>query len=257
MENLQTITLDILNYKISDYIYTKQYDVGRQVKFTVTEHGTPLNLSNFTIMFELMKPDGTFVLDRYYSTTTDFIVPLSEQMTPVAGKLPYQITLTENNNLISTVTGYIMCDKAVITDDAVESHDSSNFLAHIEDAIRLWEEVLHPTKITLYANAWENRLQRVDLEEIRSEEDQFVVVRPLTPYVRTYVAHGIMCIEQHDGYLVFECGEEPTEDIGVMVASQYPMYGEGGGGEGGTGFIVSVVEPLGQNENEFWIQPYE
>ena len=254
MENLQNITLDILNYKITDYIYTKQYDIGRQVKFTVTEHGVPIDLSNYTIMFMLMKPDGTCVLDRYDGEGTYFTLTISEQMTTVSGKLPYQLTLCEGDNLISTVTGYMMCDKAAVSNDAVESHDSSNFLSKIDEAIALWEAVLHPTIIVLTADGWENRLQRIDMEEIKEDEDQFIVVRPLTRFMRKYVAYGIMCIEQHDGYLVFECGAEPNVDIGVMIASQYPMYGEGGGG---TNIIYSETEPIWQPNHGIWIQEYD
>ena len=93
MQNLQKIKIDILNNKSYDYVYTKQYDKGRQVQFTITENGTPLNLTGYSIIFSLKKSDDTVIIENDDSdnitVSANYItLTLTDEMTATNGKLP-------------------------------------------------------------------------------------------------------------------------------------------------------------------------
>ena len=145
MENVQYITLDVMDNKTFDYIYTKQYDVGRTVIFTITKDGEPMNLSGLSAIFSLSKPDGNIILR---STTDDEItinvdntitLILTDQITVLSGKLPYQISLLDGSRVVSTITGYIFCEKAAIQRDGLESISDGSLLedlAIVAEAIK-------------------------------------------------------------------------------------------------------------------------
>lgn len=127
MENIQYISLDINNNYEYDYLYMKQYDVGRKFVFTITEDGEELDLSGIKASFLLHKPDGTFVIERECTIENNKVIVVNtKQMSVCYGKLPYQIDLWQepagNEQLLyGTVTGYIICDKAAVQNDEAES----------------------------------------------------------------------------------------------------------------------------------------
>lgn len=133
-----------MNNKSSDYIYTKQYDTGRTVVFRITKNGEQMNLSGLTSIFCLKKPDGNFILrssvdDELVMTNDTITLELTDQITVLSGKLPYQITLCQNDKEVSTVTGYLMCDRAAIQRDDIESVSDGSLLEDLSvvaDAIR-------------------------------------------------------------------------------------------------------------------------
>lgn len=133
-----------MNNKSSDYIYTKQYDTGRTVVFRITKNGEQMNLSGLTSIFCLKKPDGNFILrssvdDELIMTNDTITLELTDQITVLSGKLPYQITLCQNDKEVSTVTGYLMCDRAAIQRDDIESVSDGSLLEDLSvvaDAIR-------------------------------------------------------------------------------------------------------------------------
>ena len=127
MENIQYISLDINNNYEYDYLYMKQYDVGRKFVFTITEDGEEMDLSGVNASFMLHKPDGTFVAERDCDIENNkVIVTNTKQMSIVYGKFPFQIDLWEEpagneQVLYGTVTGYIICDKAAVQNEEAES----------------------------------------------------------------------------------------------------------------------------------------
>lgn len=146
MENIQEIKLDIMNSKTFDYIYTKQYDVGRKVYFTITKNSTAVPLSGLNAVFSLKKPDGNLILRS--STDNELVVnaaqnrielSLDDQITVLSGKLPYEISLLDGTNTISTVTGFIQCEKAAVQKEDVESVSNGSLMADlavVADAVR-------------------------------------------------------------------------------------------------------------------------
>lgn len=139
MDNTQTITLDIMNDKTYDYIYTKQYDKGREIYFTIVDRGTPISLSGLNVGFELKKPDGNICV---YTDTADpsvlaiegnqVLLTLTDQMTVLSGKLPYQISLLDGEKIISTVTGFVWCEKSAVQYDDVESVSGGSLIEDIQ-----------------------------------------------------------------------------------------------------------------------------
>lgn len=138
MDNIQYISLDINNNKINQNIYTKQYDIGRQIVFTVTENGKEKDISNMHVMIQIQKPDGYFVLDDITIVDNKIVLTTTAQMTVTYGLIPYQLSIYSGNILISTVTGYIDCDKAVVQSDEIESTSEFNVLQEvIEEVARI------------------------------------------------------------------------------------------------------------------------
>ena len=138
MDNIQYISLDINNNKINQNIYAKQYDVGRQVVFTITENGKQKTINDMHAMFQLKKPDGYFVVDDITIDDNKIILNTTAQMTVAYGLIPYQLCIYSGNILISTVTGYMNCEKSVVQSDEIESINEFNLLQEvIEEVARI------------------------------------------------------------------------------------------------------------------------
>lgn len=261
MQNLQKIVLDILNNKVYDYIYTKQYDVGRQIQFQITENGTPLTLDGYTIIFTLKKADGTVIIENDESDNitvdTNYVtLTLSDQMTVTAGKLPYQLTISNNGVVISTVTGYMICDKAVVQNDDVHSENGGNVGSIIEELANLYRNnVFEAQMITLLTSEWVDNEQIVQVPGVVAEElQQLITVHPASDSIEKYAECGVYCSEQRSGALVFKCLMPPAYNLNVYIIAQginAPL--------GNISIIYSDIEPssFDQCEHDIWIQDYE
>ena len=128
MEDIQKLSIDIMDDKVFEPIYTKQYDQGRKVYVTVTKDGKDLSLEGITASFQMKKPDGTVILKNCQISNNQIIVELDRTITVVSGnRIPFQIQLFEaaTNIIISTTTGIIKVDESVVQMDDIES--SSDF----------------------------------------------------------------------------------------------------------------------------------
>ena len=128
MEDIQKLSIDIMDDKVFEPIYTKQYDQGRKVYVTVTKDGKDLSLEGITASFQMKKPDGTVILKNCQISNNQIIVELDRTITVVSGnRIPFQIQLFEaaTNIIISTTTGILKVDESVIQMDDIES--SSDF----------------------------------------------------------------------------------------------------------------------------------
>ena len=255
MNNIQEITLDIMNNKTYEYIYTKQYDVGRTVIFHITEDGEPWGESDISVVFQLKKPDGYVIIDNeleFNAADKTVTLVLDKQCTAVAGRLPYQLTFVKDNVILSTVSGRIVCEKAVVQRDEVKSKSSGNL---IEDLISLYEDnVFQARRVALLASNWQNNQQTVEVPGvIPDEQHQLVIVRPANESIRAYNNSDIICSEQGTGTLSFECVTVPSEDIDVFVVVQGIDSRLGN-----IAFTYSSVAPnkYDQNEDDVWIQDY-
>ena len=160
MDNIQYITLDVMNNKTNNFVYTKQYDVGREVVFSFTDNGEPISLDGLTVVFSMKKPDGKVVIysgaENLSVTTTTATLTFTEQMTVLAGKLPYQLSLIDGDEndieegtavIISTVNGYIICDKAAVQNDDIVSTSDGNYVAEATTAHESAESAAQSAKI--------------------------------------------------------------------------------------------------------------
>lgn len=128
MEDIQKLSIDIMDDKVFEPIYTKQYDQGRKVYVTVTKDGKDLSLEGITASFQMKKPDGTVILKNCQISNNQIIVELDRTITVVSGnRIPFQIQLFEaaTNIIISTTTGILKVDESVVQMDDIES--SSDF----------------------------------------------------------------------------------------------------------------------------------
>lgn len=259
MENIQNITLDILNNKIFDYIYTKQNDVNREVHFYITEGGQRIeNLDQYTIVFALRKPDGNLICDGSRDEITvenDYVkLLLTDQMTVLPGRLPYELTLKKDDVIVTTVTGKMLVEECIVHEGDIISSSGGSV---IQDLLNLYENnIFQPTLATLRADGWagtdtQTYRQTITAKYVVADQDnQFVVTHPKAEHMRAYVDAQIICVEQGNGYLTFECGEIPYQDIDIYVLTQ--------GINSMTPSVVievSDTEPS-QTENGIWLQPY-
>lgn len=254
MDNIQKITLDIMNNKVYEYIYTKQYDNGRVVEFTITEDGNPLVLTGYHVVFSLKKPDGSIIID---SDDGDILIvsadkvtlTLTDEMTVLSGKLPYQLSVYDNGETISTVTGHIMCDKAPVQNDDVVSTSGGNI---VDDLMRVYESnTFYPSEITLLASGWSSSAQTVSAPNvIADQEHQLVSIFPAQGSIQEYINCKVICVAQGDGTLTFECDDTPENDLDIFILTQgintVPHGAE---------TIIATQEPL-QPANNIWLQPY-
>ena len=128
MEDIQKLSIDIMDDKVFEPIYTKQYDQGGKVYVTVTKDGKDLSLEGITASFQMKKPDGTVILKNCQISNNQIIVELDRTITVVSGnRIPFQIQLFEaaTNIIISTTTGILKVDESVVQMDDIES--SSDF----------------------------------------------------------------------------------------------------------------------------------
>ena len=255
MDNIQNITLDILNNKVFDYIYTKQYDVGRIVYFEITEGGKKINdLTNYHIVFSMKKPDGNVIVDGLEIVNNKAKLIIDSQMSVLAGRRPYELTLKVGDVTVSTVTGVFVCEKSVVQDGDIVSTSGGSLL---EELLSLYENnIYQPTHTVLLANGWsgtntQTYRQTVQAPHVVADQDnQFVVTHPKAEHMRAYVDAKIFCVEQGNGYLTFECDIIPSQDIEIYILTQ--------GINSMTPNVnieVSDTEPS-QTENSIWLQPY-
>ena len=127
MEDIQKLSIDIMDDKVFEPIYTKQYDQGRKVYVTVTKDGKDLSLEGITASFQMKKPDGTVILKNCQISNNQIIVEIDRTITVVSGnRIPFQIQLCEAaTNIIISTTGILKVDESVVQMDDIES--SSDF----------------------------------------------------------------------------------------------------------------------------------
>ena len=131
--NIQDIYIDIYDSHTYEQIFSKQYDNGRKVRFTVTENGQEYDLTDKSVSFEMKKDDGTVVLKSCQIEGNQAIVTIDKNITVFFGnRIPYQIKIVDvaNQTVITTVTGYMFIQESVVKQDDVES--TSDFSSYAD-----------------------------------------------------------------------------------------------------------------------------
>lgn len=220
MENIQEITLDIMNNHIFNYIYSKQYDQGRIIKFKIVENGKSFDITNVTAIFQAKKPDNTVI---YNSCNKDIknnilIIDLNEQLTVLSGTFPYQIQLVQDNMVLTTVTGKIKISPSVVKPDDIISTSEFNalndaliqvnkgFAFYIEEVKRYETEIKEFATVKVSANEpqeesvalWINPVsdETINLPEIKddiiSQEDTWSSLKISTEIndLKKFISNG-------------------------------------------------------------------
>lgn len=190
MEDIQKLSIDIMDDKVFEPIYTKQYDQGRKVYVTVTKDGKDLSLEGITASFQMKKPDGTVILKNCQISNNQIIVELDRTITVVSGnRIPFQIQLCEaaTNIIISTTTGILKVDKSVVQMDDIESsNDFSTFSDILLKINEKYEEVKKDAKevkalkdymdnlVSTTEERWSNMIQiknsQADYDKLSNEQ---------------------------------------------------------------------------------------
>ena len=190
MEDIQKLSIDIMDDKVFEPIYTKQYDQGRKVYVTVTKDGKDLSLEGITAKKKKKKPDGTVILKNCQISNNQIIVELDRTITVVSGnRIPFQIQLFEaaTNIIISTTTGILKVDESVIQMDDIES--SSDFSTFSDILLKInaeYEEVKKDAKevkalkyymdnlVSTTEERWSNMIQlknsQADYDQLSNEQ---------------------------------------------------------------------------------------
>ena len=142
MEDIQSLSIDIMDNKVFDTIYAKQYDQGRQVYITVTKDGKPISLDGISASFQMKKPDNTVILKNCHIENDCIIFDLDRNITVQYGnRIPFQIQLMQGKTIISTTTGILKVDKSVVQMNDIESSsDFSTFSDILLDISEKYEE---------------------------------------------------------------------------------------------------------------------
>lgn len=146
LDNTQKITLDIQNNQTYNQIYMKQYNKGSSIEFEITKNGEPFDLSNCEATFQMKKPDGTVIWNTCMLFNNILSIVITEQMSNIDGKATFQITLIQNDCIVTTVTGIIIIDKSVIQNDDIESSDQFNIIINILEQIETTKQLVNEAK---------------------------------------------------------------------------------------------------------------
>ena len=156
MDNIQNITIDIMNNKYSDYIYAKQYDHNRIVNFTVTENGSEKNIDDMYCTF-IMKGKSNVQFESLTRNGNTFQLIIQSRDTAEYGKIPYQLVVTtgepvidqeghihwgDSHTIIGTVTSYFLVEECVINDEDAQTQQSETVLDQLLTEIQAAEQVI-------------------------------------------------------------------------------------------------------------------
>ena len=97
-----------------------QYDTGIHLVFTVKDFDIP---SGATAKLYVQKPSGKFVFQEDGITIVDntILIDLENQAITEHGKVPYQVSITNGSDMITTFTGLMMVEKSLKDSNATES----------------------------------------------------------------------------------------------------------------------------------------
>ena len=170
MEDIQKLSIDIMDDKVFEPIYTKQYDQGRKVYVTVTKDGKDLSLEGITASFQMKKLDGTVILKNCQISNNQIIVELDRTITVMSGnRIPFQIQLFESatNIIISTTTGILKVDESVVQMDDIES--SSDFSTFSDILLNISEKYEETKEYTEQVNTTKVYLENL----VRQTEERW------------------------------------------------------------------------------------
>lgn len=105
------------NVRLIDVV---QYDTGIHLVFTVKDFDLP---SGATAKLYVQKPSGKFVFQEDGITVVDntILINLENQAITEHGKVPYQVSITNGSDMITTFTGLMMVEKSLKDASAIES----------------------------------------------------------------------------------------------------------------------------------------
>lgn len=145
---IQYISVDINGNKSINNLRIKQYDKDiRYIYATITENGVPLDLTEYTGIVSVHKPDNTAVLNNVTEIAGSVVkIQLTEQMGAADGVALFEIQLrTTDGGVITTVTFNVKVDKAVNPSGTITSSYEFNALnealAEVQESIEYIDDL--------------------------------------------------------------------------------------------------------------------
>ena len=123
MRNTQSVTVDIMDSHIYEYLTVAQYDAETIFQISITRYGEPYSVPNMGAMFTMKKPDGHIIVNGCTVSGNKVLVNSTYQMTVLSGKIPFQIVLFSDNDMISSITGSIIVVQSANYDSGEGSTD--------------------------------------------------------------------------------------------------------------------------------------
>lgn len=130
----QTINLDMIPQGVAPIIHVSQYDKGQTWLFNLFVGESSFTVpAGSTVTIQGTKPDKTGF--QYSCTYSGSVVTATEeaQMTVIAGKVPCELAITKNSELLASLNFFILVEPAALADDTVISETD---LPLIEQAIQ-------------------------------------------------------------------------------------------------------------------------
>lgn len=97
---------------IYEYLTVAQYDAETIFEISITRYGEPYSAPNMGAMFTMKKPDGHIIVNGCTVSGNKVFVNSTYQMTVLSGKIPFQIVLFSEDDMISSITGSIIVAKS-------------------------------------------------------------------------------------------------------------------------------------------------
>lgn len=130
----QTINLDMIPQGVAPIIHVSQYDKGQTWLFNLFVGDSTFSVpTGSTVTIQGTKPDKTGF--QYTCTYSGNVVTATEQaqMTVIAGKVPCELAITKNSELLASLNFYIEVERAALADD---TQISETDLPLIEQALQ-------------------------------------------------------------------------------------------------------------------------
>lgn len=148
-----TYDLDIVPGAVPLVVHLKQYDTDAVLQFKLFSRLGALNLPASSLPLSDVSVRGTKSDKTGYSAVASYsnyvvTVEVDEQMTAVAGKQPFEITLANSDGTLITATFFLDVQRAALDSDTITS----------ESAIREIQQV-----VTEYINAHPEVLQMLTI----------------------------------------------------------------------------------------------
>lgn len=153
------IDLDITPGGIPKIVHVKQYQTDATLEFKLhTRRGT-LNIGNVTdCSIRGTKTDGngySASAEEFVVSTNTVRVKLASQMTAVAGRQPYEITITDSTGKMITATFYLDVQRSALDEDTISASDIreiTNALDHTDEILAAFDAAQYDDAPTAGSN---------------------------------------------------------------------------------------------------------
>ena len=143
----QTINLNLIPGAVEPIINVSQYDKGQTWLFNLFEGSQPFTIpTGSAVVIQGTKGDNTGF--QYSCTYSGNVVTATEQqqMTILSGRVPAELVITKDNDLIGTLNFVLMVEPAALRDDTVISETDLPLIEEAVEALSHIDETLATMK---------------------------------------------------------------------------------------------------------------